>query len=63
VCRIARLDPKHKPGDLVELKELSEAGKVTPVIDRTVSLSDFSSAIRYLNTGHASGKVVIALRK
>ena len=52
-----------KPGDLVELRELIEAGVVTPVIDRTVPLSDFSEAMRHLNEGHASGKVVITVRE
>jgi NADPH:quinone reductase-like Zn-dependent oxidoreductase len=45
--------------DLVFLKELSEAGKLTPVIDRTYSLSEVPEAIRYLEEGHARGKVVI----
>ena len=47
--------------DLVVLKELIEAGKVTPVIDRTYPLSETPEAFRYLNKGHASGKVVITL--
>jgi NADPH:quinone reductase-like Zn-dependent oxidoreductase len=50
------------PGDrLVVLKELIEAGKVTPVIDRTFALSDVPEAIRYLETGQARGKVVITV--
>jgi NADPH:quinone reductase-like Zn-dependent oxidoreductase len=47
--------------DLVALKELAEARKVTPVIDRTYPLSEVPEAIRYLEEGHARGKVVIAL--
>jgi len=47
--------------DLVVLKELIEAGKVTPVIDRTYPLSETPEAFRYLNEGHARGKVVIAV--
>ena len=48
------------PGDrLVVLKELIEAGKVTPVMDRTFPLSEVPEAIRYLESGHAQGKVVI----
>jgi NADPH:quinone reductase-like Zn-dependent oxidoreductase len=47
--------------DLQFLKELIEAGKVTPVIDRTYPLSDVPEAIRYLEEGHARGKVVIAV--
>ena len=46
---------------LVELKELIEAGKVTPVIDRTYSLGEVPEAIRYWEKGHARGKVVIAV--
>jgi NADPH:quinone reductase-like Zn-dependent oxidoreductase len=47
--------------DLVVLKELIEAGKVTPVIDRTYPLSETSEAFRYLDAGHARGKVVISV--
>jgi NADPH:quinone reductase-like Zn-dependent oxidoreductase len=47
--------------DLVVLKELIEAGKVTPVIDRTYPLSDTPEAFRYLEEGHARGKVVITV--
>ena len=47
--------------DLQSLKELIEAGKVTPVIDRTYSLSEVPDAIGYLEEGHARGKVVITV--
>jgi len=47
--------------DLQFLKELIEAAKVTPVIDRTYSLSEVPDAIRYLNDGHARGKIVITV--
>jgi NADPH:quinone reductase-like Zn-dependent oxidoreductase len=47
--------------DLVVLKELIEAGKVTPVIDRTYPLSDTPEAFRYLEEEHARGKVVITV--
>jgi NADPH:quinone reductase-like Zn-dependent oxidoreductase len=43
------------------LKELIEAGKVTPVIDRTFPLSEVPEAIRYLASGQALGKVVISV--
>jgi D-arabinose 1-dehydrogenase-like Zn-dependent alcohol dehydrogenase len=43
------------------LKQLIEAGKVTPVIDRTFSLSEVPDAIRYLHEGRARGKVVISV--
>jgi NADPH:quinone reductase-like Zn-dependent oxidoreductase len=46
-------------GDLATLKELIEAGKITPVLDSTYSLSETPAALRYLEEGHARGKVVI----
>jgi NADPH:quinone reductase-like Zn-dependent oxidoreductase len=50
------------PGDrLTVLKELIEAGKITPVIDRTFPLSEVPEAIRYLESGKATGKVVITV--
>jgi NADPH:quinone reductase-like Zn-dependent oxidoreductase len=45
--------------DLVFLKELIEAGKVVPVIDRRYPLSDAAEALRYLEERHAQGKVVL----
>ena len=51
--------PNHE--DLVAMKELIEAGKVTPVIDKTYPLSETPEAFRYLDTGHARGKVVITV--
>ena len=47
--------------DLQFLKELVEAGKVTPVIDRTYRLSEVPAAIRYWEAGHAQGKIVIVM--
>ncbi len=47
--------------DLLVLKDLIAAGKVTPVIDRTYPLSETPAAIRYLEEGHARGKVVITV--
>ena len=47
--------------DLNILRDLMQAGKVTPVIDRRYRLSEVSEAIRYLEQGHARGKVVINL--
>jgi NADPH:quinone reductase-like Zn-dependent oxidoreductase len=45
--------------DLIALKELIEANKVTPVIDRRYRLNEAAEAIRYMREGHARGKVVI----
>ena len=47
--------------DLSILADLMQAGKVTPVIDRTYPLSQISDALRYLEAGHARGKVVITV--
>jgi NADPH:quinone reductase-like Zn-dependent oxidoreductase len=47
--------------DMIVLKELIEAGKVTPVIDRVYPLSEVADAIRYMRDGRARGKVVIAV--
>ena len=52
---------KPNQNDLVILKELLEAGKVKSVIDRTYPLSEVADAIRYLEEGHARGKVVITV--
>src|SRR6266566_3306147 len=49
--------------DLLFIKELLEAGKVVPVIDRTYPLSEVPEAIRYLEEGHAKGKVVITMEQ
>jgi NADPH:quinone reductase-like Zn-dependent oxidoreductase len=53
------LSPKLE--DLVVLKELIEAGKITPVIDRTYALSETSQAISHVGEGHARGKVAITV--
>jgi NADPH:quinone reductase-like Zn-dependent oxidoreductase len=47
--------------DLAVLRELLDAGQVTPVIDRTYALNEVAEAVRYLETGHARGKVVITV--
>ena len=52
---------KQNEKDLIVLKELLEAGEVTPVIDRTYPLSEVPEAIRYLEEGHARGKIVITV--
>ena len=50
-------DPSKE--DKLYLRDLMQAGKVTPVIDRTYELADVPEAIRYVEKGHARGKVVI----
>jgi NADPH:quinone reductase-like Zn-dependent oxidoreductase len=59
--RLASFEAKRSGEDLLVLKELIETGKVTPVIDRMYSLGDVPEAIRYLEEGHARGKVVITV--
>jgi len=47
--------------DLLVVKELIEAGAITPVIDRTFALSEVPDAFRYLENAHGRGKIVIAV--
>ena len=54
-------EPNRKE-DMAFLMELVEAGTVTPVIDKTYALSETPEAVRYVEEGHALGKVVIAVR-
>ena len=54
---IAKINSK----DLVLLKDLLEAGKIAPVIDRCYPLSEAAEALRYREAGHAKGKVVISI--
>ena len=54
---MARMDKE----DLGILGDLMQSGKVTPAIDKTYTLSQVPEAIRYLETGHARGKVVITV--
>jgi len=55
----AKMDQK----DLGLIKELIEAGKVKPIIDRRYPLSEAAEALRYLGEGHARGKVVITVEQ
>ena len=61
--KMGNLLAKPNQKDLVFVKELLEAGKVVPVIDRRYTLSEVPEAIRYLEAGHAQGKVVITLEQ
>jgi NADPH:quinone reductase-like Zn-dependent oxidoreductase len=54
---MARLNKK----DLVLLRDLLAAGKVVPVIDRRYPFSGAADAVRYLEEGHARGKVVLTV--
>jgi NADPH:quinone reductase-like Zn-dependent oxidoreductase len=58
---MAPVREKPNAADLQVLKELVEAGHVTPVIDRTYPLDQAADAVRYLEEGHVRGKVVISI--
>jgi NADPH:quinone reductase-like Zn-dependent oxidoreductase len=57
--KMGYLSMKQNKEDLVFVKDLLEGGEITPIIDRTYPLSEVPEAIRYLEEGHARGKVVI----
>jgi NADPH:quinone reductase-like Zn-dependent oxidoreductase len=57
--RSVLVKPSH--ADLLVLKDLCEAGQVTPMIDRRFSLSDVPEAVRYVEDGRARGKIVITI--
>lgn len=59
--RLGRFLASTNHADLVALKELIEAGKVTPVLDRTYPLSSAAQAIDHVGAGHAQGKVAITV--
>lgn len=61
--RFVMLIAEIRTEDLTFLGDLMQAGKVTPVIDRTYPLSQVPAAIRYLEQGHARGKVIITLEQ
>lgn len=54
---LAKLNPK----DLIVLTELYDTGKVRPILDKCFPLSDIAEALRYLESGHARGKVVVTM--
>jgi NADPH:quinone reductase-like Zn-dependent oxidoreductase len=60
--KLRTLLAKGSTEDLATLRDLIEAGKVTPVIDRRYELSEVPQAIHYLEQGHARGKVVITVK-
>ncbi len=59
--KLGNLSAKPSQKDLVSMRELIEAGKVVPVIDRCYPLSEVPDAVRYYGEGHARGKVVITV--
>jgi NADPH:quinone reductase-like Zn-dependent oxidoreductase len=59
--RLRMLSSTPRQDDLKTLRELIEAGKITPVIDRTFPLPETPEAIRHLLRGHGRGKIVITV--
>jgi NADPH:quinone reductase-like Zn-dependent oxidoreductase len=60
--RLVTLLARPNRQDLNVMKDLIEAGKITPVIDRRYPLAEAPEALRYLGAGHARGKVVITVK-
>ncbi len=61
--KLGAVTAKINQNDLGILRELLEAGKITPVIDRCYPLSETREALRYLGEGHARGKIVITMEE
>jgi NADPH:quinone reductase-like Zn-dependent oxidoreductase len=59
--RVAFFVAKNSYDDLVFLRELIEAGKLRPMIDRTFPLSEAAEAVRYVGSGQARAKVIITV--
>ncbi|NIM92221.1 MAG: zinc-binding dehydrogenase [Anaerolineales bacterium] len=61
--KMVPMNPMGRPDekDMLQLKELFEAGKLTPLIDRRYPLSELPDALRHYGTGHARGKIVITI--
>jgi NADPH:quinone reductase-like Zn-dependent oxidoreductase len=59
--RLRPLPSSERAEDLELLRELIEAGKITPAVDRTYPLGEVPEAIRYLRDGQARGKVAITI--
>ncbi len=61
--KMGALTMEPKQSDLLVMKELLEAGEVAPVIERRYPLRETADAIRYVEEGHAEGKVVVVVRE
>ena len=59
--KLVMMGAKITNEDLNTLRELMKAGKLRPVIDRRYRLNEVPEAIRYLEQGHARGKVVVTV--
>jgi NADPH:quinone reductase-like Zn-dependent oxidoreductase len=60
--KLGSLIAKANPQDLTFVAKLIEAGKILPVIDRCYPLNEVPNAIRYVEEGHAKGKVIIMVQ-
>jgi NADPH:quinone reductase-like Zn-dependent oxidoreductase len=58
---VTNLTASPNSDDLAFIKELIEAGNVTPMIERTYALEDTAEAVRHVGAGHAAGKVVVRI--
>jgi NADPH:quinone reductase-like Zn-dependent oxidoreductase len=61
--KFAQYMTKVTKQDLIMLGDLTQAGKITPVIDRTYKLNETAEAMRYLGAGHARGKIVLTVER
>jgi NADPH:quinone reductase-like Zn-dependent oxidoreductase len=61
--KMGNLSAKPDQKDLVFVKDLLEAGKVVPVVDRRYPLSEVAEALRYYGEGHSRGKVIITVEQ
>jgi NADPH:quinone reductase-like Zn-dependent oxidoreductase len=52
---------RRNPADLAVLRDLLETGRITPVLDRSYRLPEAAAALRYLEEGHARGKIVVTM--
>ena len=59
--RLRPLPSKPKREELLTVTELIESGKLTPIVDRTYPLADTAEGLRYVEQGHARGKVVVTV--
>jgi NADPH:quinone reductase-like Zn-dependent oxidoreductase len=59
--KISGMMAKPNSGDLTIIKDLIEKGKISPVIDRKYPFQELPEAMRYLEEGHARGKIIVSI--